>query len=88
MCWISQDRLHFLLNTMTLTCITEVGGFYDVFGSSYLHHRGLGVSDEVFESSSWADHKLKVNKNFLLNENSDSGFILLGYLVYNLCKNT
>ena len=34
------------------TCITVVGGFYDVFGSSYLHHRGLGVSDEVFESSS------------------------------------
>ena len=36
---------------VVLTCITEVMGFYDVFGSSYLYHRGLGVSDDVFASS-------------------------------------
>ena len=37
---------------VVLTCITEVMGFYDVYGSSYLHHGGLGVSDDVFGSSS------------------------------------
>ena len=67
--WVTHDLLPYTPTTETVTCISEVGGFYDVFGSSYLHHRGLGVSDDVFGSSSWADHKLKVNQNFILNVN-------------------